>query len=108
MKNKLQVKKIETKRIGHNTYSEMSVQLATHDTDINVLLPNGEQVILQFRVESPSLDIILPGDLPVTNWSGDDMQPAKALRYKGMHMWAHIRKAKQLVVSFNEDILKQA
>ena len=108
MKNKLQVKKVETKRSGHHTYSEMSVQLAAHDTDINVLLPNGERVILQFRVESPSLDIILPGDLPVANWEGDDMQAAKPFPGYRRNKSAHILKTKQMVVNLPESVLDDA
>jgi len=62
----------------HYVSSDVEIQLPLHDTDVTLVLPSGEKVIVQYRTcnEHPSIDVCLPYDTCVINWKGDDMQPA--------------------------------
>ncbi len=72
------------------------IELDNQETDIDVVLPGGQLIQLQFRTLSPSIDICLPEECGVTNWQGDDMEPAEAVGDKD-----YVRFAKQLVVDLN-------
>lgn len=77
-------------------YTEHTVDIPTHDCDVNLKLPNGKVISIQFRPSNAdtnyngSLDFILPYNEDVTCWQGDDMDPAPG---KG-----HERYAKQLMM----------
>jgi len=73
-------------------FGTVEVTLPHHECDVNLRLPHGEVIALQYRLESPSIDVVMPDNVAVTNWEGDDMQPAKSIKR------AHIRKAKQIVL----------
>lgn len=74
------------------------IELGDKETDIDVVLPCGKIIQLQYRLESPSIDICLPTECGVTNWIGDDMDPAPPVKTK-----SHIRLAKQLVIDLNPE-----
>ena len=46
------------------------------ETDIVLVFPNKQQIVLQYRLESPSVDICLPQNLRITNWCDDNLTPA--------------------------------
>jgi len=71
------------------------IELGRTETDIDVVLPNGQVIELQYRLESPSIDVCLPTECRVTNWKGDDMEPAGTNGRGHKH---HVRDAKQLVI----------
>ena len=73
------------------------IELGRKETDIDIVLPNGQVIKLQYRLESPSIDVCLPTECRVTNWKGDDMEPAGPSQ--GGHKY-HVRDAKQLVIDF--------
>lgn len=77
------------------------IELGHRETDIDVVLPNGQLIQLQYRLMSPSIDICLPKECRVTCWQGDDMEPAKPSG-RGGHEY-HIRDTKQLVIDLNPD-----
>ena len=66
------------------------------ETDVVLVLPNGQEITLQYRLEQPSIDVCLPEDLYVTNWQGDDMEPAPAIDDDPER--SHERLAKQLCI----------
>ncbi len=80
-------------------FKTINVNLPNHDCDVILKFPFGQVVYIQARPSNAdvnyngSLDIILPQDTAVTNWQGDDMQPAK--QTKGH---PERRIAKQLVI----------
>ena len=89
--NRNLVVKDETTTAG----GEVIINLPAHDTDITLRLPNGKLIAIQFRVEQPSIDFILPENCAVNCWKGDDMEPAGAMRRKpGQGSQAHVRFAK--------------
>lgn len=80
--------------------------LTDEDANINLVLPNGKLIQLQYRVEGQSIDVVLPTNLRVTNWIGDDMQPAPAVHPLGTsHPIDHCRTAKQLVIDLDPAML---
>ena len=78
--------------------SGLTLQLPDHDSDIVLRLPSGEEVELQFRTEGAGLDVLLPENLAVTNWEGDDMMPAKQVGKQ-----KHVLNAKQLFICLPEN-----
>jgi len=74
------------------------IELGHKETDIDLILPRGQLVQLQYRLESPSIDVCLPTECGVVNWQGDDMEPADVVDKQG-----HIRNAKQLVIDLNPE-----
>jgi len=81
-------------------FGTMEIQLPNYEADIKLVLPNGEHITLQYRLEGPSIDVCMPWDTSVTNWKGDDMEDAPPLTEDKAH--AHIRMAKQLVIDLPE------
>lgn len=69
------------------------------EMDVDLVFPNGKTMQLQYRLESPSIDVCLPTECDVTCWQGDDMEPAKA----SPEFDGHVRFAKQLVIDFDPD-----
>ena len=51
------------------------------EQDITLIMPNGKKVLLQYRAYSdpdmPTIDICLDDPVYVTNYSDDEMTPAK-------------------------------
>ena len=58
------------------------VPVPDHDCDFTLVFPSGREILIQCRPSNAddgyngSLDIVLPEDMPVVNWAGDNMQPA--------------------------------
>ena len=79
-------------------FKTTKVKIPTHDCDVELIFPSGNIITIQSRPSNAeleyngSLDIILPFDQYVTNWKGDDMEPAPASRR------AHTRETKQIVM----------
>ena len=72
------------------------IELGPGEMNVDLILPRGQLIQLQYRLESPSIDVCLPTECGVVNWKGDDMEPADVVDKKG-----HIRNAKQLVIDLN-------
>ncbi len=85
-----------------NEYKQHRIQLGHCETDVDLVLPNGQVISLQYRLEAPSIDVCLPEDLAVTNWTGDDMEPAPEAGPLSAG-FAHVRLAKQLVIDLNPE-----
>ena len=101
MKKPLRLKVIGKSRMvtpGGYVYDHNTIQLPENDADIELKFPNGKTMTLQWRVESPSIDVLLPETLPVSNWIGTDMKPAPKF---GKH--AEVRNADQLMLPLPED-----
>lgn len=79
-------------------FTEYRYVAPDHDFDLVIVFPSGKEVLIQARPSNAdmnyngSLDIVLPNTQAVTNWDGDDMQPAK-----GVSKQPWTRLAKQLV-----------
>lgn len=56
---------------------EIVVQVPDCDFDIICVMPNGQNLELQFRVEGCSLDVCLPSKAVVNCWKDDHLTPAK-------------------------------
>lgn len=86
-------------------FSTIPVKLPDHDCDVEIVFPSGHKVVVQVRPSNAdidyegSLDFILPYDMAVTCWKGDDMEDAPEL------CAPHIRQAKQLVAEIPGDML---
>ncbi len=93
--------------------SDVNVQLPDHDTDVVLFFPNGEKMIVQWRVEGPSLDICLDTDHTVINWKGESMEPAprdpgfKTKAKPGTPASEHVRKAAQLCIPLPDDYAQE-
>lgn len=74
------------------------IELGHEETDINIVLPQGQIIQLQYRLESPSIDVCLPEPTSVTNWIGDDMEPAPLAKRKTR---SHVHEAQQLMIDIN-------
>lgn len=91
---------------------EFNLVIYPRDTDLNLKLPNGQIIQLQFRIgECESLDICLGADLTVTNWIGVDTAPAPMVcqggdDFRGDDDQEHVRLAQQLCVDFPEGTLR--
>lgn len=80
------------------------------EQDIILVMPNGKEVIIQYRnygdedsqgypCATPCIDIILPENCPVSNWEGSDMKPATACCKKS----PEVRMADQLCIPLRND-----
>jgi len=86
-------------------FQEHRIELKDHDTDIRIVLPSGEQLIVQCRVEGPSIDLCMGDPLSkpektwsATCWIGPDMKPAPP----GHNSYHHIRKVNQICLIMSE------
>jgi len=80
----------------------MHHKISVHDeTDIDIILPNGQVIQLQYRLEAPSIDVCLPEPTSVTNWIGDDMEPAPLAGQPHVHL------AQQLVIDINPEFVDE-
>ena len=84
-------------------HHDVDVSVTARDTDVTVRLPNGDQFVLQFRVDGPSLDICLPENMEVINLQGDGTRPAESV--EGKSGGSHVRKAKQLCIPLALSVL---
>ena len=72
----------------------------TIERDTRIVLPAGEEVVIQFRNYDGTaeagftLDILLPTPMPVNNFLGVEMKPAPAMGR------GHVREADQLTLIF--------
>ncbi|RDJ34917.1 MAG: hypothetical protein DWQ19_08770 [Crenarchaeota archaeon] len=70
-------------RITGYKFTTQTVKMPENDCDVILQFPSGKEVLIQARPTNAeedydgSLDIILPEDMPVINWQGDDMEPAE-------------------------------
>ena len=72
------------------------IMLQNRDRDIKVILPDGHAVVLQYRREGPSLDILFDAPQAVHNWNNnevDSMSPAPTLNRQ-----RHVHLADQLMI----------
>lgn len=77
---------VETTEDGYR-FGSCEIKLADHDFDVSLRLPNGDYIMVQFRVDGPSVDIILPTECETINWRGDDMEPAQLVKgSKNVHL----------------------
>lgn len=60
-------------------FVEGTIQLAEHDADLNIVFPGGQRAVLQWRTETPSLDLCFDPPVDVFN-DGPDMEPAPAAK----------------------------
>ena len=89
------------KKESEKAMSESTINIGKKvvEKDVVIVLPNKEVVRIQYRRyddDGPSLDILLPEPMPVNNFIGSEMKPAKALS-KGKQ---HIRQADQITLVF--------
>ena len=114
---KMNITRNSVKHTGrHTLYGEVDIELGDHDADIALVLPNGDKVTLQYRVEAPSIDVCLDTAASVTCWQGDDMDPAPkmtahpdnpfAKKLEALYAQGHIRYAKQLVIDLDPSQLE--
>ena len=86
------------------SFKEQTIKLTNVDTDVTLEFPGGQEVTVQWRVEGPSIDIILPENCAVNNWEGADMKMAKAIDLK----FDHVRLADQLCIPLGEQYLNDS
>ncbi len=58
-------------------YIEGTLALPSHDADLNIVFPGGQRAVLQWRVDTPSLDLCFDQPVDVFN-DAEDMRPADA------------------------------
>ena len=88
------LEKDKTPKLSH----DHRIELGPGEMNVDLILPRGQLIQLQYRLESPSIDVCLPTECGVTNWEGDDMEPAKVVG-----KLEHVRNAKQLVIDLNPE-----
>lgn len=71
----------------------IKIKLGNKARDVNLVLPSGKEILLQWRLEAPSLDICLPYVTSVTNMKKE--MPGKS------------HKADQIVIDVNPEDLKE-
>ena len=81
-------------------FTKKEVRLPNHDADVKIVLSNGTSIYLQWRTESPSLDVCFHEKTTVTVWKDTDMTPARLNKHG-------FTEAMQLVFSFNELVLEE-
>jgi hypothetical protein len=65
-------------------FSTKRVKVPNHDCDVILTFSNGKEIHIQCRPSNAdegykgSFDIILPENMNVICWEGDDMEPSKA------------------------------
>ena len=83
------------------SFDERTIEMPNHDCDLVLRFPSGKTIVIQSRPSNAdvnyngSLDIILPENMAVTNWYGDDMEYAPPISQTSPE---NIRRAKQIVV----------
>ncbi len=63
---------------------EGTIQLADYDADLNIVFPGGQRAVLQWRVETPTLDLCFDRPVEVFN-EAEDMAPAPANQSRPEH-----------------------
>lgn len=80
-------------------WEELTIDME-NESDIRLRFPSGKEIVLQYRLEAPSIDVCMPDneDTSVVCWEGCDMKPAPQL---GSH--EHVRKCGQIVIDINPE-----
>jgi hypothetical protein len=103
--------KISSSTVDNNNYvySEIDIELQPHDTDINVILPSGKIMVVQCRVEGPSIDICMgdpeaspPKTWEAINWIGPDMKPAPVVKTGKKH-FRETHEVNQICLCMSEE-----
>jgi hypothetical protein len=82
-------------------FTEHKVALPRHDADVTLTLPNKDEILLQWRVDGPTLDVCLPKPDHVVNcWYGHDLAPSPPVQG-----FAHVRQCGQLCINFERGVL---
>lgn len=88
-----------------------NITLPNYPCAINLILPCGKIIMMQYNVEHPEINIDFPEDLIVTNWQRD-MQPATMVSglsndMKGMQQFApgHVRNVRSLNINLKSEYL---
>lgn len=63
---------------------EGTIQLADYDADLNIVFPGGQRAVLQWRVDTPTLDLCFDRPIEVFN-EAEDMEPAPANQSRPEH-----------------------
>lgn len=85
-------------------FSELGITMPDHDADITLDMPGGQHILLQFRIESPSIDIILPEPVVAQSWRDDELTPAEpTTRHK---KGRHVLRVKQVCFDLPLGVLK--
>ncbi len=69
-----------------STYAfvEGTLTLPDHDADLNIVFPGGQKAVLQWRLDTPCLDLCFDRPVEVFN-ECEDMQPAPANQSRPEH-----------------------
>ncbi len=63
--------------MGDRKFGTVTVELPqTYEANVILVFPSGQQITLQYRLESPSIDICMPEPLPIENWCDENLTPA--------------------------------
>lgn len=62
--------------MGDRKFGTVTVELPqTYEADVILVFPSGQQITLQYRLESPSIDICMPKPLPIESWCDGNLTP---------------------------------
>lgn len=78
--------KVEVESKQDCAFGTVEVTMPQHECDIYLVMPNGDQITLQYRLEAPSLDVIVPGK-PVSVPLLQETRDRKPLSRHALH-WA--------------------
>ncbi len=67
------------------TLVEGTMTLADCDADLRIVFPGGQEAVLQWRVDTPSLDLCFDESVDVFN-DAEDMRPADAGPRRAQHV----------------------
>jgi len=56
---------------------EKILRLPASDYDLTICLASGEKLVLQYRIETETIDVCLPAKTPTIVWKDCDMTPAR-------------------------------
>lgn len=87
--------KLKQRKRNHYRWCDAEISLpANTDVDVRFKMPDGNFVLLQFRVDGNSVDIFFKEATEVALFEDEEFHPAPKVRKN------HFRMAKQLVVCF--------
>lgn len=89
-----------TNMIDQYAISDVAIAIPANDTDIDLQLPDGSSILIQFRPESNTVDVCLPQNMRVINWIGNQMKPAPKI---GL---GHVRNCGQLCIALPDNCLR--
>lgn len=89
--------KLKRHRLNHYRWCDAEIDMPlNHDVDVRFKMPDGNYVLLQFRVDGNSVDVFFPEPVEVALFKDEEFHPAPKIRKQ------HFRMAKQLVVCLPE------